>query len=296
MSSLLFLWLAGTCWGAVGLNLEAPPAASTLGEPLTLKAFAQAPSAGLVLESVRSSTAAFAVLGVATRPEQAAFEVSLLPLDLGRHTFDLVWTFRDAAGLPLSLTTPVTLSVAEPESLKQNPELEDIKPPWQARRPWWPWLLAAGLAAALLLLRRRRKGAASALAGASAKAADLRSPEQRAREELSALERSGLWAAGRHKDFYLRLTEIVRLYLEERRAIAATRLTTTELLRALRGQEGGRQACALIREAFERADLVKFAKAPAGASWGEEDLAAARALIEALAPADLAARPQEART
>lgn len=290
MELLFFaLWMAATGWASPRLALETPGSAM-LGVPLTVRAALSAPESGLVLETVRSSTAAVAVLGAPARPDRSTFEISLLPLDLGPQTFELTWTFRNSSGSRQSIATAMTLSVSEPESLKQNPELEDIKPPWRARKAWWPWLLAAAIVAALVLFWRGRGARASSFAAMAAASVDTRSPEERAEDDLAALEGSGIWAQGRHQDFYLRLTEIIRLYLERRRAIAATRLTSTELFCALRGQEDGRQAGALIREAFKRADLVKFAKSPADPSWGAEDLAAARALVKALAPADLAAR------
>lgn len=291
MKLVFLLWSAAAVWAAPQIALEAPETA-TLGVPLTLKASAAAQD-GWAFETVRSSTASFAVLTAARQPDPAAFAVTLLPLDLGKHSFDLIWTFKSADGSLRTAATPMALTVAEPESLKQNSELEDIKPPWRARRVWWPWLLAALIAAAAVLLWRRGRGTAASTF--AAEAADARTPEQRAEDELLALERSGVWAEGRHKDFYLRLTDIVRAYLEERRSIAAARLTTTELFYALRRQEDGRQAINLIRETFQRADLVKFAKAPAAPSWAAEDLAAARALVKALSPHDLATQ-QETKT
>jgi hypothetical protein len=267
------------------ISIQAPEAV-TLGVPFTVKAsLPQAAGQAPTLAEVRSSTAAFAVIGVKEQP--AGFEVAVLPLDLGKQSLTLAWSFKGPAGATESLDTQVALTVAEPETVKQNPEPMDIKPPWRARRLWWPWLLAAAIVAAAVFLWRARKRRSQSPMGDPAPAVDLRTPEQAAQDELSALESSGLWAEGRHKDFYLRLSEIIRRYLERRRGIAATRLTTTELLRALRAQSDGRQAAALIKESIERGDLVKFAKSPAQSSWGAEDIAAARALLQASAPRDL---------
>lgn len=251
----------------------------TLGVAFTVKASLsglapQTPEPGFI----RSSTAAFAVLSIKERPAAGAFDVSVLPLDVGKQSLVLTCPVKGPQGEAELTSSPLALSVAEPETVRQNPELMDIKPPLRARRLWWPWLLAAALAAAAVILWRKRRRGPAALQSL-AEAADPRSPEQKAEEELCALESSGLWGEGRHKDFYLRLTDIIRRYLERRCKVAATRLTTTELFRALRGRSNGREAVAAIREVFERGDLVKFAKSRAEPAWGAEDVASARALL-----------------
>ena len=85
------------------------------------------------------------------------------------------------------------------------------------------------------------------------------------------------------------LTEILRRYLERRHAFSATRETTTEIHRRLRQLDIDRHLLAVFKDLFDRADLVKFSKITAQASWGDSDLTAARRLVRETSPKDLAA-------
>lgn len=272
--------LAGApAWAAPKISVEAPNNAA-LGVPFTVRARAQGPDgASIALNVVRASTSSFAILSVAEK-QGGLFEVTALPLDLGSQSLALVWTFTQTGAEPQSLSTPVALTVSEPETLKADPELRDIKPPRRARPRWWPWLLAlAALAAALEAWRRRRGTPLPDIF--TPLPSDTRTPEQRALDELAALAAAPLWAEGRHKDFYLALTDILRRYLEARGQAPATRLTTRELLKALKQEGRPREILAVFKDLFERADLVKFARVRARDAWQGEDLAAARRLVGA---------------
>lgn len=205
--------------------------------------------------------------------------VELLPLDLGPQTFLLAWSLVKA-GKTETVLTPVVLNVEDPP--KASAELRDIKPPLAARGPLWPWLLAAAaLAAAAWLLSRRKPSAARPTA---AEPVDERPAEAIAEAALADLEASGLWAQGLHKEHALRLTEILRRYLEARFPLPATRLTTSELHRGLRTLELDRAVVALFKSLFDRADLVKFAKVQAEPQWGALDFEEARRLIKGTPP------------
>jgi hypothetical protein len=103
--------------------------------------------------------------------------------------------------------------------------------------------------------------------------------------ELDELERSPLWGERRFKDYYLKLTDVLRHYLERRFGMPATRLTTAELYRQVRVAELDRASVALFKDVFDRADLVKFAKIAPDADWGAKDLGAARSLVNQTTPA-----------
>jgi hypothetical protein len=124
-----------------------------------------------------------------------------------------------------------------------------------------PWLLIAAIMAALLwflfrLFKRlfRRKG----------KPEVVINPDPAhiiAFRDLELLKEENLWQKGEVKQYYSRLTEIVRQYLENRYQVFSLELTTSETLEEL------------VRTGFKRdevynnlktiltgADLVKFAK------------------------------------
>ena len=159
-----------------------------------------------------------------------------------------------------------------------------------AKGPLWPWLVGALVVAAGTWWLSRRKPAAPAEEAPAAR--DDRPAELRAEQELAALEASGLWAQGRHKEHSLRLTDILRRYLESRFPFPATRLTTAELHRALRAIELDRAVVALFKSLFDRADLVKFAKVQAEPQWGARDFEEARRFIKETSPAAVKAEPR----
>jgi hypothetical protein len=86
------------------------------------------------------------------------------------------------------------------------------------------------------------------------------SPHIEALEALVLLEEERVWLAGRTKEYYTRLTEILRVYVERRWGFGTLELTSDEILShaAISSLDAG------IREDLERvlrlSDLVKFAR------------------------------------
>ena len=60
------------------------------------------------------------------------------------------------------------------------------------------------------------------------------------------------------KEYYTRLTDALRVYLEERFGFSAMEMTTSEIIARLQSEDPTKVA--ELRELFETADLVKFAK------------------------------------
>jgi len=79
--------------------------------------------------------------------------------------------------------------------------------------------------------------------------------------QLEQLKADKLWERGAIKDYYTRLTEIVRLYLEKRYSINSLEITTIETLAELR-KIGFKEddSYRKLRTVLTGADLVKFAK------------------------------------
>ena len=189
------------------------------------------------------------VFHVTLRPEESG-DLFLPPIPI--HC-------RAADGSPIPLLIPAgsatVTSQFDPENASLD-ELGDPAPPI-SRFPWL-WLAAGilfGLAAALLLftllLRRRRKMLPQEL-----------SPRQRALRRLAVLKNSGL--AGRDlAEYYVHLTGIVRLFIEELTGIRAPEQTTEEFLHHIKTDSRGHflpEAQKELASFLEAADLVKFAK------------------------------------
>ena len=85
-------------------------------------------------------------------------------------------------------------------------------------------------------------------------------PEEEALLHLGELFESDLLKRGMIKMYYLRLSEILRIYFEKRYKILAVELTTVETLRALRPLHLETGLYQQIQYVLEAADLAKFAK------------------------------------
>ncbi len=85
-------------------------------------------------------------------------------------------------------------------------------------------------------------------------------PEQEALLRLTELFESDLLKKGMTKQYYLKLSEILRVFFEKRYRILAVELTTFETLRALRPIHIDPALYQKIQYVLESADLAKFAK------------------------------------
>jgi hypothetical protein len=301
---ILLLWLLAsplpTPASAATATLEMAVSTTSvvLGQTIPLRVSARLPDGvSLALDLERSTTDDFAIakvedLGVkdssGTRTQE--LDLQIMPLALGRLPVRLYWTASGPQGQAQMAGQTLWLDVAPPPGLAQGePSLVDIKEPRRARPALWPWLLAAALcAAAWWYYRRQKTGAENTVQAAPP---DERAAEVIALDELSKLEGSELWASGRFKDFYFRLTEILRQYLERRYNMPATRLTTSELYRQMRQAELDRPLIGLFKELFDRSDLVKFAKIAPEPDWGQKDVGGARSLVEQTTPKEVASPP-----
>jgi hypothetical protein len=81
-----------------------------------------------------------------------------------------------------------------------------------------------------------------------------------ARKELKKLEEEKLWQKDEHKQYYTRLTDILRLYLEYRYRWLALEETTEEIAARLELYPINDIAKKLLLDTLRNGDLVKFAK------------------------------------
>lgn len=89
---------------------------------------------------------------------------------------------------------------------------------------------------------------------------DTRPADVKALEKLEKLKAEQLWQAGKIKQYYSELTDIVRHYLDERFAMHTMESTSNEILKDLNNQAVNTEGKALLRYIFEYADVAKFAK------------------------------------
>lgn len=162
-------------------------------------------------------------------------------------------------------TNDLTLFVKLPDvDLKKGPA--DIKKPFSAPvtfKEIAPWLLGAILIGAIIFLiiyaiSRRRK-----------KMPLFQRPEKPklpahiiALQELEKLKGDQLWQHDKVKDYYTRLTDIIRIYIEERFDVRAMEQTTFEILTDFKERKLSIDPNSFngLKGILELADLVKFAK------------------------------------
>ncbi|UPT72929.1 MAG: hypothetical protein M0D55_13550 [Elusimicrobiota bacterium] len=227
--------------------------------------------AGIKADLAGSGTTDFAVVSAVEK--DGAWAWTILPLSTGTLTF----TPRYEGASAPSLTIAVSDAALAPET-----EPADIKPPAKARPALWPWLLAAALAAAAWKARERWRARARPGGPAEPTAPPL-PPETEAARAIAALRASGLWERDQ-SSYYLRLTGVLRAYLEARYREPVTAMTSAEAARLLRDRSDDNKLAAAARELLERADLVKFARVRPGADEGHRDADAVLALVDATTP------------
>jgi hypothetical protein len=138
----------------------------------------------------------------------------------------------------------------------------------------------------IVLLRRRRKQGVVAPRRLT--------PEEIAHAALAALLQENLPARGLIKEFYLRLTGVVRQYIEDTTGIRAPEQTTEEFLRDMRSQSAfPPEQSVRLAEFLEAADMVKYAgQQPQSDQIGEAILRAQE--FVAARPFSRGARPSAA--
>ena len=179
------------------------------------------------------------------------------------------------------VTDPFRIGV-ESVGLDESGDLRDIKGPLSLARSWWAvllWMLLAVVlagGAAYYLYRRRRTEPESRPA---VPRAPPRPFHELALEALRALEKSSLLERGRVKEYHVRISEIIRRYIEGQFEVPALELTTVEVADGMRRAAIGAPVTEAFRGFLERCDLVKFAKWRPGTEDSRALMGQARELV-----------------
>ena len=78
--------------------------------------------------------------------------------------------------------------------------------------------------------------------------------------KLDKYRGNAMWAPEKQKAFYSGVTDALREYISERYGVGAMEMTTAELFKDLKDTDVPKELAAELKELFERADFVKFAK------------------------------------
>lgn len=85
-------------------------------------------------------------------------------------------------------------------------------------------------------------------------------PDIEALQALEYVKQSKLWQTGYEKEYYTRITDTLRRYLERRFEVNAMEMTTSEIMDALKSSDKMKEVKNQLRLVLETADFVKFAK------------------------------------
>lgn len=121
----------------------------------------------------------------------------------------------------------------------------------------WILLGAIAVAAAIYLYMRYRNN--KPILSAEKKEPDLPA-HIRAIRSLEELKTEKLWQNNREKEYYTRLTDVLRDYIEERFGINAMEMTSAEILSLMRSYSEAAPVYDTLKHILQIADFVKFAK------------------------------------
>jgi hypothetical protein len=188
--------------------------------------------------------------------------MTLTTFRLGEFILDPIQIqYRIGGGNPQTIeTNRIFLTVKSVAAGEMKTDIRGIKSVLSIPRRFFVFLVSclSALAASLVgfwLYRRFVKPRA-----VSAPPEALLTPEEEAVLYLNQLFESDLLKKGKVKEYYLRLSEILRIYFEKRFEILAVESTTYEIVRLLKRKEIGGSLLDKIEEVLEAADLAKFAK------------------------------------
>jgi hypothetical protein len=94
----------------------------------------------------------------------------------------------------------------------------------------------------------------------SRREAPLLPPHVYALTELEKIKNEKLWQKGREKEFHTQITDVLRIYIEDRFGINAMEMTSDEILENISKCSDSQSVFESLKQILKTADLVKFAK------------------------------------
>lgn len=190
--------------------------------------------------------------------------------------YDIRASLRLTAALGGTYQLPALFAVVDADTLVFKPrelvvtelpvdmesfEPHDLKP--QVKFPYtfvelFPWIWGGGMALmvlAALILWLVSRGKKVREAQREAEPAHIRALRQ-----LDKFRGDKYWQPERQKAFYSGVTDTLREYIAARYGVGALEMTTAEIFEGLKGTDVPAELYEQMKDLFERADFVKFAK------------------------------------
>jgi len=181
-------------------------------------------------------------------------------------------------------TMPVDTATFVPHDIKGQ-----IRYPVTVREvlPWVvaaQWLVVLVILAVCLYMMFRKKGGVSMRPKEPAHIVALR--------ELDRYRGKEMWTPQKQKAFYSGITDALRVYISERYGIGAMEMTTSEMFEDMKGTDAPAELLSEMRNLFDLADFVKFAKFTASDEDNAKALPVAVRFVTHTYQADVEAAPQ----
>lgn len=172
-------------------------------------------------------------------------------------------------GEPLALkVVTVDVDTLHPNQFFPPKDVQDNPFLWSEWRPFlWLSVLVVALCVLAFWLLMRLKDNKPIIT--SIRIVKKILPHQRAMKAIEQMKAEHMTASEDQKEYYTRLTDTLRQYINERFGFNAMEMTTPEIIYNLQ-QTGDQTMIGELKELFETADLVKFAKY--STLMGENDL------------------------
>jgi hypothetical protein len=210
-----------------------------------------------------------------------AFELG--ELELPRFDIEILGPAEEST---LLSTSPYGIQVVS-VGLDEGGDIRDVRGPLSIPMdPLRIFLIAlvVVLAAAFLFWVSRRMRPGELRASGTTPAEQYRPPHEVALEELERLAASPLLERGEVKEFHIRVSEILRVYVEGRFQVPALEMTTFDTIAGMDRAGIDPSVTGTFRDFLHRCDMVKFAKHRPPAEICQETLALGRSLVETTIP------------
>lgn len=206
---------------------------------------------------------------IVTSFDSTLYHVPYIPVFDGTDTifsnsFGLKVTSPELSDSTLSYLEKINSGQTDSIDFEQL-QLYDIKPVQKAPFVWtdylwifWIMLGAAFLLALIgliiyLILKKKREGYIF-------KHPLVQPAHVRAISELDKLKAEKIWQQGREKEFYSKLTDILRHYIYDREGVNAMEMTSGEILNEVQKLSEVDSVYNNLKQILSTSDLVKFAK------------------------------------
>ena len=180
----------------------------------------------------------------------------------------------------------LAVAVEFPEVSEQQ-DYFDIKEPLDPPFNWIPLLLSAAIVLSLgigiwyLMKWLKNKKHQETLSPEQ-----VLTPYEYAMQQLSEIEKEQLWQAGHIKEYYSRITDVMRLYMEREMGINAMESTAEELIDKMKEIRIASELQGRIDDLLQLSALVKYAKEKPGANTNELALKTVQEFLQHTKPAE----------